>query len=301
MSKMVRSKAGRTVMAVMLMAGTVVTADASVLVEQKALPGACIPQFAVPLPVFGPAGPIPRVNALGHRDITVTMKETEQAVLPSGPFFCPDLNANVTPGKTRVWAYEISDSKTNKLLAPAHWPAVTVEARRGTPTTVTYVNQLPQFGQAITINGAPATGLVQGLMTVDQTIDWSDPLNAAQRAGCLDFPQNLSLPEECLQPYQGPAPAVPHLHGGEVSSRFDGGPLAWFTPDGRVGSQYQTLQDAGPGKAVYLYNNAQEPGTLWFHDHTMGQTRTNVYSGLAAFYFLEDPRHPAAGSAAGCL
>ncbi len=28
---------------------------------------------------------------------------------------------------------------------------------------------------------------------------------------------------------------------------------------------------------------------MWFHDHAMGMTRTNVYSGLAAFYFLRDP------------
>ena len=55
----------------LLLAGTVGNASASTTVPQTALPGTCIPQFPVPLPVFGPAGPIPRVNTLGHRDITV--------------------------------------------------------------------------------------------------------------------------------------------------------------------------------------------------------------------------------------
>ena len=36
----------------------------------------------------------------------------------------------------------------------------------------------------------------------------------------------------------------------------------------------------------YKYPNTQEPATLWFHDHTLGGTRLNVYAGLAAFYFL---------------
>jgi hypothetical protein len=35
---------------------------ASTLVPQTALPGDCIPKFAVPLPVFGPGDPTPRVS-----------------------------------------------------------------------------------------------------------------------------------------------------------------------------------------------------------------------------------------------
>jgi len=43
------------------------TAAASDLVPQTALPGDCIPKFAVPMPVFGPAGSIPRVDAVHNR------------------------------------------------------------------------------------------------------------------------------------------------------------------------------------------------------------------------------------------
>ena len=34
--------------------------------------------------------------------------------------------------------------------------------------------------------------------------------------------------------------------------------------------------------------NNQEGATLWYHDHTLGITRLNVYAGLAGFYLLRD-------------
>lgn len=297
----------------LFLAAVVGTAGASTLVPQTALPGGCIPQFAVNLPVFGPAGPIPRVDALKHKDITVTMEETAQAVLPTdttlynaqyydsfaGGFLNCPAPADLNIQQTRVWAYGISDTKTGKALAPAHWPAVTVEAKRWVPTTLTYKNVLPKFGDPVTINGVDTTGLVQGLVTVDQTIDWADPLGDAALNGCTMFPQdptnvfttNANLNPYCNTPYQGSPPAVAHLHGGESSSFVDGGPLQWFTPDGHKGPDYFTQFNAGTGTAVFTYDNSQEPGTLWFHDHVMGQTRTNVYSGMAAFYFLHDPSH----------
>jgi len=295
----------------LLLAGTISSAGASTLVPQTNLPGGCIPQFAVNLPVFGPAGPIPRVDALKHKNITVTMEETAQSVLPTDttlynaqyydPFAGALLNcpvpADLNIQQTRVWAYGMSDTRSGKPLAPAHWPAVTVEAKRNVPTTLTYKNVLPKFGDPVTINGVAATGLVQGLVTVDQTIDWADPLGLAALNGCTMFPQdptnvftiNANLNPYCNTPYQGSPPAVAHLHGGESSSFVDGGPLQWFTPDGQKGMNYYTEFNAGTGTSVFTYDNSQEPGTLWFHDHVMGQTRTNVYSGMAAFFFLQDP------------
>jgi spore coat protein A len=74
---------------------------------------------------------------------------------------------------------------------------------------------------------------------------------------------------------------VTHLHGGRNESPSDGIPEAWFT---------QNWSDTGPQwvKETYHYPNAQEAGTLWYHDHSLGITRTNVYGGLAGFYLLRD-------------
>ncbi len=266
--------------------------DASVLVPQTALPGDCVPQFAVPMPVFGPAGPIPRVNAQQHNKLDVKMKEFDQAVLPQGG--SDTCGLGVTFGKTRVWGYETSDSHSHRILGPANWPAVTVENKRGEPTWITYENDLPAFNPANAYGPPFVQGLVQGLVTTDQSNNWADPFGNTSYQNCVDpitvdctNPANSSNP--CCRPYTGSVPAVPHLHGAETSSFFDGGPDAWFTSDGITGPAYSTLRGADSGQAVYKYINKQEAGTLWFHDHAMGATRTNVYSGLAAFYFLRDP------------
>jgi FtsP/CotA-like multicopper oxidase with cupredoxin domain len=95
-----------------------------------------------------------------------------------------------------------------------------------------------------------------------------------------------------MEPYNGPVPAVVHLHGGDVPSEFDGGPDAWFTPNGLKGQAYRTLFPAPANAAVYRYFNNQEPATVWYHDHVLGGTRLNVYAGLAGYYWIRDWRIP---------
>jgi FtsP/CotA-like multicopper oxidase with cupredoxin domain len=269
------------------------SARASTLVTQTALPGDCVPQFKVELPVFGPAGDVPRVDAFKHPLLTIKMKETGQIVLPDPSMVkypskdgtgkpCPHLVFQ----DTKVWTYETSDSLTGKVLGPANWPAVTLEATRFVPTVVTYENELPAFDRLHSKGMNFVDGLVQGLLTVDQTIHWADPLDLM--CGPIDCTRPENAANACCKPFVGRPPAVPHLHGAEVPPAFDGGATAWFTADGRKGPGFATLGHPGEGAAIYQYNNTQEPGTLWFHDHALGATRTGVYSGLEAFYFLRD-------------
>lgn len=74
---------------------------------------------------------------------------------------------------------------------------------------------------------------------------------------------------------------VVHLHGGRVTPESDGYPEAWFT---------RNFKNVGPTftNKVYQYPNCQRPTTLWYHDHALGITRLNVYSGLAGFYIIRD-------------
>jgi spore coat protein A len=79
---------------------------------------------------------------------------------------------------------------------------------------------------------------------------------------------------------------VVHLHEGRVRPENDGYPEAWFTRDfNKVGPKF--VHD------VYYYPNCQRPATLWYHDHTLGITRLNVYAGLAGFYILRDKEEEA--------
>lgn len=226
------------------------TALGSVKVPQTPLDATIIPKYVDPMPTFGPgAGSIARVT---NKYITVRMQEFQQQILPTG--FNP----------TWVWGYKVGNR-------PALYPGVTVEAQRGQPNTMVYINQIPW--------GAHSN--LQPLLTVDQTIHWADPLNAA----CFMNPAGPG----CFAPYRGPVPAVVHLHGGETLSDYDGGPDQWFTRNGLHGQSYRTASlPPTAGSAIYFYNNSQEATALWFHDHALGTTRLNVYGGLEAFYLLRD-------------
>lgn len=252
---------------------------ASTLVAQTPLPGDCVPQFVTALPVFGPGrSGAPRVNAAARQGLRITMREVDQQVLPLGDDQC---GLGVVFRPTRIWAFETSDRMTREVLGRAHWPGVTIETRRFRPTIVEYVNELPSFNP-MSRNGI---GFLQGLLTVDQTVHWANPPGT----DCIDGPPRTDCETSNAPPYSSAVPTVVHLHGAEVPSAFDGSPEEWFAPNGATGSNYSTLDDVGPGRALYRYPNAQLPGTLWFHDHALGTTRVNVYSGLAAFYLVRDP------------
>ena len=78
-----------------------------------------------------------------------------------------------------------------------------------------------------------------------------------------------------------------HLHGGFTPWNSDGGPFAWFAPNGTHGPSFM---NPGPvaGEADYYYTNDQSARLMWYHDHAMGITRLNAYAGLASAYILRD-------------
>ncbi len=74
---------------------------------------------------------------------------------------------------------------------------------------------------------------------------------------------------------------VVHLHGGRTEAASDGYPDAWFTKDfAEKGSFFQ--------KEIYEYQNSLSSRCLWYHDHAIGLTRLNIYTGLAGFYIIRD-------------
>jgi spore coat protein A, manganese oxidase len=75
--------------------------------------------------------------------------------------------------------------------------------------------------------------------------------------------------------------SVVHLHGGRTPAHSDGYPEAWFT---------RNFEHTGPlfEREVYTYPNRERATMLWYHDHTVGITRLNIYAGLAGCYFIRD-------------
>jgi FtsP/CotA-like multicopper oxidase with cupredoxin domain len=214
--------------------------------------------------------------------IHVAMSEFQQKVLPDRMYAgLPDRFAD----GTYLWGYAVTPEdwpdRPDVAVGVAGrrqptYPGVTIVARQRTPTTVTYVNNLS------------VNPVLRHYLTIDQTIHWADPRH---QHGSAD-------------PYTGSIPTVVHLHGAEVQSTSDGAPEAWFTSDGRHGPGYASRWPTAANAAVYQYPNSQPSTALWFHDHGLGVTRTNLYTGLAAFYLIRDrfdtgERHNPLGLPAG--
>jgi FtsP/CotA-like multicopper oxidase with cupredoxin domain len=229
----------------------------SVTSPQTPLLGTTLTPFTDALPTFNGR----RVN--GTATVNVTMQEFQSKVLPNS--FYTGLRAPFNNG-TFMWGYNING-------AGASFPARTIEARQGTATTAAYTNALTNTR-------------LQALLTVDQSIHWADPLGTTARNNCVNGPP---LAAACTQPYAGPIPTTVHLHGNEVLSQYDGHPDSWWTPG--VAQRGRSFVST-----TYNYVNQQEATTLWFHDHTLGIVRLNVYAGLAGFYFIRDNRDTGAAN-----
>ena len=234
---------------------------------QTPLAGSAIPQFVDPLP-------IPTIVS-GDADLTLRMCEFKANVLPTGTFV-----PGVAP-ETWVWGY--SPGPCPQTTQPTYIGPIVV-ATRNTPTRVTFLNEL---GHTAVSNVMAYT------RSTDQTLHWADPLHAEANHCAHQATMFPGQPPagECAQNYAGPIPAAVHLHGGEVPPQLDGGPDSWFTSDGNFrGHGFYSYPGTGlSNDAVYRYPNTQEAAPLWFHDHTLGATRLNVYAGLAGGYVLTDP------------
>jgi len=105
-------------------------------------------------------------------------------------------------------------------------------------------------------------------------------------------------------PYTGPVPIVTHVHGAAgVGDESDGYAEAWYLPAannipagyategtwygffaGKAATKFGATW--GPGFATFQYPVTQRASTAWYHDHTLGMTRLNVYAGPAGFFII---------------
>lgn len=231
---------------------------------------ATLPQFVTPL-VIPPAMPRTRkIKQKGGKNIDyyeIAVRQFDQQILPSGY------------SKTKVWSY----GSVNHL-GTFNYPSFTIETKYNTPVRVKWINDLKD----------PATGTyLPHFLPVDQTLHWANPpggMNMRDMHGTDPAP------------YTGPVPLVTHVHGAHTQEESDGYPEAWFLPNAidipadyaSSGTWYQKFANKAAaatgiwpaGSAIFDYPNDQRATTLWYHDHTLGITRVNVYAGPAGFYLI---------------
>jgi len=204
------------------------------------------------------------------------MTQFSQQILPAG-----------LPATT-VWGYGAVTPGERGGLLLHNAPSLTIEAKAGRPVRVTWINDLRR---------ADGTYLPH-LLPVDPTLHWANP------PGGIDGRDMRPEFTETPGPYNGPVPIVTHVHGAiDVGDESDGYPEAWFLPEAvdipqdhaATGTWFDffaakaaaTLGTAwGPGHATFQYPNSGRAATLWYHDHTLGMTRVNVYAGPAGFFIV---------------
>ncbi len=235
------------------------------------LPPTAIPQFVTPLvipPAMPRTGKIKQKAAKNIDYYEIAVRQFQQQILPAG-----------MPATT-VWSY-------GSVNHPGtfNYPAFTIEAKYNKQVRVKWINDLKD----------PAGNFMPHLLTntVDQTLHWANPPGG---------PGGTDMSGMDAAPYNGPVPIVTHVHGAHTHEESDGYAEAWFLPAANDipagyatgGSFYGTFAAKAapatgawePGTSVFDYPNNQRATTLWYHDHSLGMTRLNVYAGPAGFYLL---------------
>ncbi|MEQ1685134.1 MAG: fibronectin type III domain-containing protein [Burkholderiaceae bacterium] len=98
------------------------------------------------------------------------------------------------------------------------------------------------------------------------------------------------LPHQWLTPAEEANPASPT---GSLAAEFAADPLRdpALLPEFLRGASTQDVPDMnepGAGAWTLYFPNAQTARMLWYHDHSVGTTRLNVYAGMASAYLLTD-------------
>ena len=238
-----------------------------------------IPKFVTPMlipPVMPRAGTISLKAGKNADYYEISMKQFAQQILPQG-----------LP-RTTVWGYGAVASNGERGLLLHNAPSLTIEARWNTPVRVKWINDLKD-----------ADGnFLPHLLPVDPTLHWANPAGGVLARDSR--PAFLTTPG----PYTGPVPIVTHVHGAVgVADDSDGYAEAWYLPAaGNIPAEYAATgtwfeffaakaQDSygvswQAGDATFEYPNKNRASTLWYHDHTLGMTRLNVYAGPAGFYLV---------------
>ena len=187
------------------------------------------------------------------------------------------------PKKTKLRGYvDLNPVFLNKSTAQnrAQYLGPVIIAQKDRPVRLKFTNMLPTGTAGNLFIPVDTTLMGAGMGPLTAAGAPCDP--TAVGAACASYTQNR---------------ATIHLHGGNSPWISDGTPHQWTVPAGEVtpykkGVGARDVPDmpaSGDGNLTFYWTNQQSGRFLFYHDHSFGITRLNVYAGEAAGYLITDP------------
>jgi FtsP/CotA-like multicopper oxidase with cupredoxin domain len=177
---------------------------------------------------------------------------------------------------------------------PPHYLGATIVAQKDRPVRVLFRNLLPTGAGGNLFLPVDSTVMGSGMTPDGHAMDPSmmDP----QKPACSEPGKEMMVASgHCFADNR----ATLHLHGGISPWISDGTPHQWITPAGEDTPYPQGVSvipvpdmsdsgDPADGMMTFYYTNQQSARLMFYHDHSWGITRLNVYAGEAAGYLLRD-------------
>ncbi|MBP7690562.1 MAG: multicopper oxidase domain-containing protein [Anaerolineales bacterium] len=184
-------------------------------------------------------------------------------------------------------------------VTPPQYLGPTLAATKNKPVRIVFHNFLPTGvgGELFLPVDSTMMGSGMGPMEMAAPVNNSSVLDEIRNPTCTSDPQAVDAAgmSECFKQNR----ATLHLHGGISPWISDGTPHQWITPAGEdttwpEGVAVENVPDmdvcnaADDGCQTFYYTNQQSARLLFYHDHSWGITRLNVYAGEAAGYLITD-------------
>jgi FtsP/CotA-like multicopper oxidase with cupredoxin domain len=188
-------------------------------------------------------------------------------------------------------------------VTPPQWLGPVIKATKNKPVRIVFRNLLPTGSDGDLFLPTDSSLMGAGMLPMDMGAPMNDGTVAdeVRNPMCSDYPKD---PAKCFVDNR----ATLHLHGGTTPWISDGTAHQWITPAGQVtdwpqGVSVQDVPDMltnpsdptsvvcganDDGCQTFYYTNQQSARLLFYHDHSWGITRLNVYAGEAAGYLISD-------------
>jgi len=176
---------------------------------------------------------------------------------------------------------------------PFQYLGPAILAQKDRPVRIKFINSLPTGAGGDLFIPADSTimGSGMGPMDMPDPMDESSVMDMVRNQMCSEYPKL----DNCFADNR----ATLHLHGGNSPWISDGTPHQWITPPNEStpwpqGVSVVNVPDmnlCGPaddGCQTFYYTNQQSARLMFYHDHSWGITRLNVYAGEAAPYIVSD-------------